>query len=70
MDTPANLLQDEGTYSEYIPSGTRVPRWAYLKPSDYRDFFSPGAAISVGGESGAFLLSLQGDIDCDVIFFR
>jgi len=45
---PANLLQDEGTYGEYIPSGTLVPRWAYLKPSDTHGYFYAAAAIAVG----------------------
>lgn len=47
---PTGMLQDEGTYNQIIPSGTLVPHWAYLKPSDYSDFFDPSAAKLVGGE--------------------
>jgi hypothetical protein len=47
---PADKLQSEGTYNQIIPGGTLVPHWAYLKPSDYDDFFNANAAKLVGGE--------------------
>ena len=44
------MLSDEGVYSERIPSGTLVPHWAYIRPSDYDDTFDAGAAKLVGGQ--------------------
>lgn len=44
------MLSAQGVYSLTIPSGTRVPHWAYIKPLDHNDSFNPQAAISAGGE--------------------
>lgn len=46
---PTMLLSDQGVFPEAIPEGTRVPHWAYIKPSDNDDFFDALAAKLVGG---------------------
>ncbi|KAF8306165.1 hypothetical protein DL93DRAFT_2088945 [Clavulina sp. PMI_390] len=45
---PTNILSPEGSYDSIIPSGTRVPAWAFLKPSDYGDYFNAAAAQQLG----------------------
>ena len=38
-----------GSYPETIPSGTRVPHWAYLDPTQTDDFFNATIAQNTGG---------------------
>ncbi|KAF8300180.1 hypothetical protein DL93DRAFT_2173455 [Clavulina sp. PMI_390] len=45
---PTKMLSPEGEYSSTIPIGTRVPAYAFLKPSYYNDFFNPTAARQLG----------------------
>ncbi|KAF8306148.1 hypothetical protein DL93DRAFT_2088910 [Clavulina sp. PMI_390] len=45
---PTSMISPEGSYDSIIPSGTRVPAWAFLKPSDSGDFFDPTKAQIVG----------------------
>lgn len=54
---PADMLQEQGTYDQIIPSGTLVPHWAYLKPADYGDILNVNAAKLAGGESWIVLLT-------------
>lgn len=54
---PAQLTAAQGTYTQLIPSGTVVPHWAYLKPSDNGDFFDADAAKLVGGELFSCLIT-------------
>jgi len=44
------MLSAQGVYPLTIPSGTRVPNWAYIKPLDHNDSFNPQAAKLKGGE--------------------
>lgn len=59
------MLQDQGAYNKTIPSGTAIPNWAYMKPSNYNDYFSPVAAQLVGGESR--YCDSKGLTDCGIV---
>ncbi|KAF8316467.1 uncharacterized protein EI90DRAFT_3086289 [Cantharellus anzutake] len=44
-----NISTTEGEYNpSLIPSGTLVPRWAYLKPSSYGGLFNIEIAMQIG----------------------
>ncbi|KAF8306167.1 hypothetical protein DL93DRAFT_245183 [Clavulina sp. PMI_390] len=45
---PLNMVSPQGQYNSIIPAGTRVPAYAFLKPSDYGDYFNPVAAHQLG----------------------